>query len=109
MAITSCSRCGEQFQLRVTASESLEKLKQLELDGKALCLGCFRTIQEYDVVKIITGNSDQPEIEVGDIGAILLVFNDGEAFEVECVLENGQNKWQATLTRSQIKWIQTPA
>jgi hypothetical protein len=109
MAITSCSRCGEQLQLRIAANESLEKLKQLELDSNVLCLGCFRAIQEYDVVKIIIGITDQPDIEVGDTGVILLVFNDGEAFEVECVLENGQNKWQATLIQSQIKWIQTPA
>ncbi|PCJ32496.1 MAG: DUF4926 domain-containing protein [Gammaproteobacteria bacterium] len=70
-----------------------------------MCLGCFKSLREYDVVKVITEVKEQPKIEIGDIGTILLIFNNGEAFEVENILNNGDTKWQSTLTRKQIKWV----
>lgn len=66
---------------------------------------CDKEIQEYDIVEVIEVANGSPEIEVGDIGVILMIFNSGEAFEVECVLENGQSKWQSSLKREQFRWL----
>lgn len=91
--------------MRITSKESQNNLRQLESEESVLCLGCFKSLREYDVVKVITEVKEQPKIEIGDIGTILLIFNNGEAFEVENILNNGDTKWQSTLTRKQIKWV----
>ena len=107
MAFTNCSRCGESFHLRITSTESIDELKKKEHERKVFCLGCFKAVKEYDVVKVISLNKSVPEAEVGDIGAVLMVYSP-EAFEIECVLDTGSTKWLGTFTRDKIKWQPTP-
>lgn len=66
-------------------------------------------ISEYDVVEVTTFNPDVPEAEIGDQAAVLMVyFNAGiaVAYEVECVLPDGSNKWDGTFSSNQIRLIQ---
>lgn len=109
MAYTKCSRCGEEFHLRIILDESLKELRFKEQRSDVLCLGCFKSIKEYDVVKVISGNSDVPEARIGDIGVVVLVHEGGRAFEVECVLEGGHAKWLGAFKKEQIKWVQSPS
>ncbi len=108
MAYTKCSRCGEQFYLRITSTDALALLKSEEDSGDVLCIGCFKSIKELDVVKIISANLNVPEAQVGDIGAVVMVHSPANPFEVECVLENGDAKWLGPFTREQVKWLQSP-
>ena len=108
MAYTKCSRCGEEFQLRIVSDDSLKELRHKEQRNEVLCLGCFKSIKKYDVVKIISENTDVPKSGVGDVGVVVLVHGDGVAFEVECVLENGDTKWLGTFKKEQVKWLQSP-
>ncbi|MEN3158682.1 DUF4926 domain-containing protein [Alkalimonas sp. NCh-2] len=108
MAYTKCSRCGEEFHLRIASDDSLKELRFKEQRNEVLCLGCFKSIKEYDVVKVISENSSVPEARVGDLGAVVLVHGDGAAFEVECVLDNGSTKWIGTFKKGQVKWLQSP-
>ena len=53
-----------------------------------------QVISEYDLVKVIELNSSVPDAEIGDIGAVLMLFYNGEepvAYEVECVQKDGQS------------------
>jgi hypothetical protein len=108
MAYTKCSRCGEEFHLRLTSNDSLQDLRKKEKRNDVLCLGCFKSIKEYDVVKVISENARVPEARVGDIGAVVLVHDDDCTFEVESVLDNGETKWIGTFSKEQLKWIQSP-
>ncbi|MGF1770301.1 DUF4926 domain-containing protein [Enterovibrio makurazakiensis] len=107
MAFTNCSRCGESFHLRITSSESIEELKRKEDAGEVLCISCFRTIKEHDVVEIVSLNKNVPEAQIGDSGAVVMV-HDNRAFEIECVLSDGSAKWLGSFSREQIKWLQSP-
>ncbi|MBU2983981.1 DUF4926 domain-containing protein [Saccharophagus degradans] len=107
MPYTKCSQCGEEFHLRITSDDSLKDLKGKEESGRVHCIGCFKSIKEYDVVKVIKLNKNVPEAKVGDIGAVVMVYGNQE-FEVECVLKNGYTKWLGTFTKSQLKWVQPP-
>ena len=66
-------------------------------------------ISELDVVEVIALNSSVPIAEIGDIGTVIFVFGDPEnpeAYEVECVLENGSNKWEGPFSQNQLKLIE---
>ncbi len=66
-------------------------------------------ISEYDVVEVIAFNPDVPEAEIGDQASVLMIFFDDDvavAYEVECVLPNGSNKWEGTFSAKQIKLVQ---
>lgn len=68
----------------------------------------MRKLSELDVVEVVESNPNIPGASVGDQGAILLVFgnpNNPEAYEVECVLENGSNKWEGTFLPFQLKLV----
>jgi len=111
MTYTKCSRCGEVFHLRLTSEQAIDELHTKERNGAVLCIGCFKNLKEYDVVQVISENSDVPEAQVGDKGAVLMMLNNsnGEpSFEVECVLPDGTNKWLGTFKREQLKWLQSP-
>ena len=109
MAYTKCSQRDEKFHLRITSTDALESLKSKEDNGEVLCNGCFRNIEELDVVQIISTNANVPEAEVGDVGAVVMVHTNTNGFEIECVLENGDTKWLRPFTREQVKWLQSPA
>lgn len=108
MAHAKCCRCGEEFHLRLTSEESLKELRHKEQTNEVLCLGCFKHVKVHDVVKIISENENVPEAEVGDFGVVVLEHGHGMAFEVECVLENGETKWLGAFKKEQIKWVQSP-
>ncbi|MCY7346316.1 MAG: DUF4926 domain-containing protein [Pyrinomonadaceae bacterium] len=61
----------------------------------------MREIKIYDSVALL---KDLPEenLEQGQVGAIVEVHNDGEAFEVEFVDKNGQTYGLLTLRPEQI-------
>ncbi|PMM16686.1 hypothetical protein BCT62_24625 [Vibrio splendidus] len=66
------------------------------------------SISELDVVKVTSLNSSVPKAEVGDKGAVLMVFGDinsPDAYEVECVLPDGSNKWEGTFLPAQVKLV----
>ena len=107
MAFTNCSRWGQLHGQSCTPTESIDELKKKEHGRKVFCLGCFKAVKEYDVVKVISLNKSVPEAEVGDIGAVVMVYSP-EAFEVECVLDTGSTKWLGTFARDKIKWQPTP-
>lgn len=109
MTYTQCFRCGEKFHLRITSNEALGELRKKEEAGEVLCLGCFKSLKDYDVVKTISENTNVPEAKIGDVGTIILAHDGGLAFEVECVLENGDTKWLGAFSRQQLKWVQSPA
>ena len=63
---------------------------------------------EYDVVKVTASNPDVPEAEIGDTGAVLLVYEYGDsqrAYEVECVLPDATNKWLGTFESNQLQLV----
>ncbi len=95
--------------MRITSSEALGELRKKEAAEEVLCLGCFKSLKEYDVVKAISKNTNVPEAQVGELGTIVLAHDDGRDFEVECVLDNGETKWLGTFSREQLKWVQSPA
>ena len=95
--------------MRITSTESLAEMRNKEARNETRCIGCFKGIKELDVVEVISNNSQMPEVEIGDIGAVVMVHENSDAFEVECVLENGDTKWLCALTRDQLKWLQSPA
>lgn len=66
-------------------------------------------ISEYDVVEVIAFNPDVPEAEIGDQAAVLMIFFNDDvavAYEVECVLPDGSNKWEGTFSAKQIMLVQ---
>ena len=110
MAYTTCSQCGETFHLRITSEEAINKLRQKEKNNEVLCLGCFKSLNELDVVQVIAENPNVPSAEIGDKGAVLCILNSkngSKAYEVECVLQDGSNKWEGTFERQQLKWLQS--
>lgn len=63
-------------------------------------------ISEYDIVEIIAANPNVPAAEIGDLSTILMVhFSSGiaVAYEAECVLSDGSNKWEGTFLPNQVK------
>jgi len=111
MATTKCSRCGESFHLRLTSEQAIDELRAKERNGDVLCIRCFKNLNQYDVVQVISENSGVPEAEIGDKGVVLMLLNtpQGESdYKVECVLANGTNKWLGTFKREQLKWLQSP-
>ena len=105
MASTNCSRCGESFHLRISSEENLQKLKLKEKKNEVLCLGCFKTLKLYNTVKVIGENSSVPKAKPGDEGAIVLVHENMNEFEVESVKTTGETKWLGTFSREQLKWL----
>ncbi|MCG9559925.1 MULTISPECIES: DUF4926 domain-containing protein [Vibrio] len=61
--------------------------------------------KELDIVEVVIAVKEFPEIEIGDIGTILMRYENGKAYDVECVLESGVTKWQCTLLPTQMKQI----
>jgi len=65
-------------------------------------------IKEYAVVKIVALNPSAPEAEVGDEGAVLMIFGENikpEAFEIECTNKDGTNKWLGTFLPNQVELV----
>jgi len=110
MANTTCSRCGETFHLRITSEEAINELKMKEINNEVLCLGCYKSLNELDVVQVIAINPNVPGAEIGDKGAVLSILNSNngnKGYEVECVLQDGSNKWEGAFERQQLKWLQS--
>ncbi|OED71325.1 DUF4926 domain-containing protein [Vibrio splendidus ZS-139] len=61
--------------------------------------------KELVIVEVVIAVKEFPEIEIGDIETILMCYENGKAYEVECVLESGVTKWQCTLIPTQMKRI----
>jgi len=101
MTFFNCSRCAERIHLRVTSAQ-----ENIDLNTKQqLCFACFKKLDQFDVVEIISTNDDTPEAQIGDKATVLDIYGDNEAFEIECVLKDGTNKWMGAFNRNQIKAI----
>lgn len=111
MPFVTCPNCRETFHLNVLEKlegwnkcfpKSSDNVRYLE------CFGCWKKLEEYDVVKILAiPELRQNCVEIGDIGTIVYVYpNDN--FEVECVMSDGSTKWLAEFPRSSIKYIHLP-
>ncbi|WP_290624158.1 hypothetical protein [Kangiella sp.] len=62
-------------------------------------------ISKYDIVRILVPNPSVPDAEVGDQGAVVMVYFESAvpvAYEIECVLPDGNNKWLGTFSPNQI-------
>lgn len=65
-------------------------------------------INELDIVEVVARSAFTPEAKVGEIGTVVAIHNTpgaAEAFEIECVLPNGETKWQGAFMVGQIKRI----
>ncbi len=69
MTFTSCSRCNESLHLKINSSEAANELRSKEDSGKILCIRCFKTNSEYDVVEVISANESVLNAQIGDKGA----------------------------------------
>ena len=71
------------------------------------CFGCWKELRTYDVVEVISLPRDVSNlVSEGDEGTVLMVYEDGignKAYEVECVLPNGTNKWLHTFERRHLR------
>ncbi|WP_230970031.1 hypothetical protein [Nitrogeniibacter aestuarii] len=86
----------------------MDALRNEESNGGVLCFGCFKSIEELDVVQVVSCNSDVPQAAVGEVGAVLMVHTvagEPAGYEIECVLPDGTSKWQGVFMREQIKWL----
>ena len=59
-------------------------------------------IQELDTV-VLTHDIEQYHLKQGDIGAVVHAYSDGTAFEVEFVMAEGKTVATLTLTRADIR------
>lgn len=111
MTYTTCTRCREKLHLGLVSEAAKNKLQKKESNREVLCLGCYKSLKELDVVQVITSNTSVENAERGDKGAVLCILKNksGEVgYEVECVLPDGSNKWEGCFERNQLKWLQTP-
>ncbi|MDB9741931.1 DUF4926 domain-containing protein, partial [Akkermansiaceae bacterium] len=104
-----CPVCKKCYHLSVINPKEWHHSKGLEFGEtlKEKCYPCEKELKLYDVVEVISIPKSGCNIEVGDMGAVLMIYNEGEegvAFEVECVLEDGSNKWLATFDRRQLQY-----
>jgi len=109
MAFGECPVCGEKYHLRIT-DPNWHKERGLEIGDvlKEKCFCCWKELKEYDVVEVISVPDGNDEIEVGDIGAVLLVHEQKgkeSVYEVECVRSDGTNKWLQTMKRNNLKYV----
>ena len=110
MPFARCPTCGDRFHLVVR--EDLESWYstrgiRIGVEASELCFGCWRDLKEYDVVEVIAAPSDIPGVEIGDIGAVLIVHQrngNAAAFEVECVLPDGRSKWVGCFMREHLRY-----
>ena len=61
-------------------------------------------MNEFDLV-VLQDNTTNERLEVGDVGTILTVYNDGKAFEVEFVTLTGESVAVETLLPHQIRTV----
>jgi hypothetical protein len=64
-------------------------------------------IKEYDIVAL---SEDRPEdgLKRGDIGTVVMVHDDGRAFEVEFLARNGDTIALLTLPAGAVRTVQPP-
>ena len=59
-------------------------------------------LEEHDRV-VLTGDVAHPDLRTGDVGTIVYVHRNGEAFEVEFLTLDGQTAALATVPSSQVR------
>ncbi len=77
-------------------------------NADVMCKNMSEEIKKYAVVKVVALNPLVPEAEVGDEGAVLMIFGENtnpEAFEIESVNKDGTNKWLGTFFPNQVKLV----
>lgn len=60
------------------------------------------TIYEHDTV-VLTRDLTEPRLRAGDVGAVIHVYKDGKAYEVEFVTGSGKTLAVETLEPSDIR------
>ena len=63
-----------------------------------------KLISEFDLVQVVELNQNVPEAKIGDIATVVMLFSENKkttAYEIECVLKNGQTKWQGAFKEHQ--------
>lgn len=109
MPYGECPTCGQKYHLRVGDPKEWYRERGLAFGDLLIekCYFCWKDLKEYDVVEVISKPEGNEEIEIGDIGTVLIVHDSSKehgAYEVECVLEDGTNKWLTTLKRENIRY-----
>lgn len=108
MPFATCPNCREEFHLSVRENlEEWNKRFLISSDNVRYieCFGCWKELKELDVVKVLAiPESKEDCVSIGDIGAVVYVHSK-DAFEVECVLEDGSTKWLTEFPRNFIKYI----
>jgi len=76
-------------------------------EAKELCFGCWKDLNDFDVVEVISRSPDVPNVDVGDLGVVLLVHsndNSVKSYEVESVLPDGRSKWLGSFQRHHLRY-----
>jgi len=109
---SQCPKCDCLFHLQIHGDPNSWYEKQAP--GIAIgemvhlqCFGCWKPLKEYDVVEVVRCPEGKPHVRCGDIGTVLMILSDGagnQAYEIECMTEDGKSRWIETLERNCIKY-----
>lgn len=110
MPSSTCPTCGKSFHLSVSGDVKEWYAKFVPNGGigdtaSLHCFECWKQLKPYDVVEVIAIPGGADDVTIGDLGTVLEVLNAPslkEAYEVECVLPDGSNKWHHAFTRAQL-------
>ena len=110
MPYSRCPTCEALFHLQITGDpaewyKDHAPDKQVGDDVELQCFECWKELEEYDVVKVLTSIKGG-NIEKNDIGTVVMVLGEknNRAYEVECVLPDGSTKWIDTFRRNELKF-----
>jgi hypothetical protein len=104
MPYATCPNCKLTFHLNVRV-DVLEEWKEkfpTQEDGARYiqCYFCWKELKELDVVEVWrVPKGMEKQVSKGDLGAVVLV-QDVNYYEVECVKADGTTKWLETLPRN---------
>ena len=110
MPYSSCPVCGDRFHLLVREGlKDWHTSRGIRIGEEAseLCFGCWRDLQEYDVVEVISTPSDVTGVDAGELGAVVMIHERNGAagaYEVECVLPDGRSKWLGSFKRQHLRY-----
>jgi hypothetical protein len=115
MPFAKCPNCGETFHLSVGDVKAwYAEMFPGHIVGDvvpARCFGCWRTLQQYDIVKVVRPLEGNPTVQIGDTGAVVEILtapNGDVGYMVENVRPDGGTRWLETFTRDDLKFVVNP-
>jgi hypothetical protein len=110
MPFSKCPVCGQVSHLSIRGDAEAwyrERGKKIGEEVSEPCFGCWKELKEYEVVEIIAKPEGTSDVQIGDVGTVLLVMEapDGSrGFEVESVLPYGSSRWVHTFERHHLRY-----